>query len=141
MFRLLYRLANDCVYAQNLTHLSNNKSNRLAHLTGLRIHVAGVPYFDDSRRLRHHRLYLLPVERRRLPMAMDQFPVGGINSHLRVHLFLLLLLLQNKVSVKNLCSILHLTTIFSPFKFTECTDCSKRHSTSVTWHCLAAHLV
>lgn len=65
---------------------------------GLRFHVAGFPDLDDSCRLRHNRLYLLPAECRGLPMAMDQFPVSGINSHLRVHVFLLLFLLQDKVS-------------------------------------------
>ncbi len=119
---------------------------------GLRVHAAGIPNYDDSRRLRHNRLYLLPVERRRLPMAMDQFSISCLNSHLRVYLFLLLLLLQNKVSVVG--AILSFKTfelreenkifwflifflIFSP----ECTDYSKRHFTSATWHCLAVHLV
>lgn len=38
---------------------------------GLRFHAVGFPNFDDSRRMRHNRLHLLPTKRRRLPMAMD----------------------------------------------------------------------
>lgn len=68
------------------------------NLLRLWFYVIGIFHFDCCYSMRNNRLYLFPIKCRRLSMAVDEFLIGCINCYLRLHLFILLFLLQNKVS-------------------------------------------
>lgn len=65
----------------------------LQDLLRLRFHAPRRLDPHCSNRLRHYRLHLLPAQRGRLPVAVDQLPVGSLHFRLRLSLRHLLLLL------------------------------------------------
>lgn len=109
----------------------------LQDLLRLRLHVAGLSHSHHCHHLRDNRLHLFLAQRRGLSMAVDFIPLGRLHVHLRLHLRLLLFLLQDQVSSRN-GNCPRVFTQIPFFSLPECTDCSKQSSTLATWRCLAA---